>query len=87
MRDSNDPSSRSWRTLPEDIGYHRRGVVLAGYHPAREFYWIRPLPSSDSIPDYHLTILPDYRSGLVLVIDSNPRQERTNPQSAQGETR
>jgi hypothetical protein len=56
----------------EDLGYHRRGVVVAGYHPAREFYWIRPRSSADSVPEHYLTIVPDQRSGLMLVIDSNP---------------
>jgi len=54
----------------EDLGYHRRGVVVAGYHPARSFYWIRPRVSGDTIPEYRLTILPERASGLMLMIDS-----------------
>ena len=70
----------------EDLGYHRRGVVVAGYHPARGFYWIRPRSSADSIPDHLLTIVPDQRSGLMLVIDSSPAVPASRgPQPAIGQ--
>ena len=73
----------------EDVGYHRRAVVVAGYHPARAFYWIRPRSSADSIPEHYLTIVSEHRSGLTLVIDSNPAvQAPRSPHrpSATGET-
>ena len=73
----------------EDLGYHRRGVVVAGYHPARAFYWIRPRPAADSTPDYRLTILPDHPSGLTLMIDSTPgTRSAANPRRSpdNGET-
>jgi hypothetical protein len=56
----------------EDIGYHRRAVVVAGYHPARAFYWIGSRPGADTVPAYRLSIVPAGASRLLLMIDPAP---------------
>jgi hypothetical protein len=65
----------------EDIGYHRRSVVVAGYHPARAFYWVRPRPMGDTVPEYRLTIVPTEASRLALLINGTAGVQSTAQQA------
>lgn len=53
---------------PEDVAYHSGGVLLRGYHPSTEFYWVRVRGEPPQDAAYHIAVAHGPDEALSLVI-------------------
>jgi hypothetical protein len=56
-------------TVPEDIAFRRRAILLNSFFTDRPYYWVRPRPGPPPRPEFRIDLERDRQRQLVLLIE------------------